>query len=47
MLSDVLEAMGLAFLTLAAFMVAPVAGVVAVGLSCLLIGFALDRKDAE
>ena len=44
MLSDALEIAGLGFLAVAAFTLSVTAGIVAVGVSCLLIGFALDRK---
>lgn len=47
MASDVLEVLGLVLLATAGFMLSATLGVALAGASCLLIGFALDRKDAE
>lgn len=46
-MSDALEAAGLTLLTIAAGMVAIPLGLAVGGLSLLVAGFALDRKDAE
>lgn len=47
MVSDALEVIGLAFLAGAAFMLSATLGVAAIGIACLLIGFAFDRKGDE
>lgn len=44
MVSDILEYAGFGFLCLAAFMLSATLGVAALGISCLIIGFAYDRK---
>lgn len=46
-MSDVFEVAGLVFLSVAAFMVSVTLGVAAVGVSCLLVGFAFDGRDDE
>lgn len=47
MVSDALEVAGLVFLTVAAFMLSVTLGVAAVGVSCLLLGFAFDGRNDE
>lgn len=47
MVSNGLELAGLVLLSVAAFMLSAAFGVAVAGISCLLVGFAFDRKDAE